>query len=232
MEDVKGLESRIDAEFKASQEKLKRLQTQQVEAHQGRQERLDLFAKDCERLRQVWKPRLEALAKRFGDAAQVTPNVTPSLREATFEFRSDLASIRLSFSASTDEDVHNLVLDYSLKIIPILMKFEPHARAEFPLEKVDSKAVAKWMDDRILDFVRTYLSLHENVYYLKPQMVKDPIAGTQFPRSAAGATLEREGKTYYFISEETRREFEKKNGAGQGAAEGAGKGAKQSKTKA
>jgi YHS domain-containing protein len=116
--------------------------------------------------------------------------------------------------------VRHLVLDYDLHIIPILMKFEPHARIEFPLESVDSQAVAKWLDDRILDFVRTYLSLHENEYYLKPQMVTDPIAGIEFPQSAAGATLERDGKAYYFISEETRGEFEKRQGAEKGAAAG------------
>ena len=39
--------------------------------------------------------------------------------------------------------------------------------------------------------------------------MQDPIAGVSFPKYAAGATLERGGKTYYFIGEETCREFEK-----------------------
>ena len=49
--------------------------------------------------------------------------------------------------------------------------------------------------------MRTYLSLHENQYYLKGHMVEDPVAKIQFPKYAAGATLERDGKTLYFIDE-------------------------------
>jgi YHS domain-containing protein len=41
-------------------------------------------------------------------------------------------------------------------------------------------------------------------------MVEDPIAGIRIPKLAAAATVERGGKTYYFIGEETRREFEAK----------------------
>jgi YHS domain-containing protein len=210
MEDVSGLLSRIDQEFTASKEKIEKFRTEQVEAHQGRQARLELFARDCQRLQGVWKPRLEVLARKVGEVVKVTPRIEPSLREATFEFRSNLASIRLRFTVSTDGDVRNLVLDYDLHIIPILMKFERHARLEFPLEAADPQAIGKWIDDRIVDFVRTYLSLGENEYYMKPHMVTDPIAGIEFPKSAAGATLDWKGKTYFFISEETKTEFEKK----------------------
>lgn len=43
-------------------------------------------------------------------------------------------------------------------------------------------------------------------------MVEDPAAHVRFPKFAAGATLESNGKTTYFIGEETRREFEKQKG--------------------
>ena len=63
-----------------------------------------------------------------------------------------------------------------------------------------------------MQFVKTYLSLHENQYYLKDHMVEDPIANVQFPKYAAGATLESGGKTHYFIDEATLREFQKQHG--------------------
>jgi YHS domain-containing protein len=89
------------------------------------------------------------------------------------------------------------------------MRFKPHDEAEFPLDAIDKEAVAGWLDDRIVDFVRTYMSMGENEYYLKDTMVEDPIAQIRFPKAAAAATLEVRGKTVYFISDETRREFEK-----------------------
>ena len=62
-----------------------------------------------------------------------------------------------------------------------------------------------------MSFVQIYIALHENKYYLHDQMVADPVSGTTFPRSAAGASLQQSGHTYYFISDETRREFERRN---------------------
>ncbi len=210
MADVKSLVSRIDAEFAASDKKIEQYRTQQVQEHKGRQERLELFGRVCEKLREVWGPRLEALAERFKEHVSVIPSVSPSRREGEFRFKSKLAQIVLKFSASTDLDVRMLVLGYHLRIIPILMRFDPHAETEFPLDAVDAGAVGKWIDDRIVDFVRTYLALHQNEYYLKDHMVEDPVSGTRFPKFAAAASRDRNGKTYYFISAETCEEFERK----------------------
>lgn len=213
MSDLNDLVSRIDAEFVAVDKKIKEFQAQELQDYQGRQQRLELYAKACHQLRETWRPRLEALARKFGDKVQVTPHVTPTAREATFQFRSPLADIVLRFSASIDYEVRNLVLDYDLHILPVLLKFQPHVRAEFPLESIDSDAIARWIDDRIVDFVRTFLELNQNEYYLKGHMVVDPISGTRFPKHAAAASLDCQGTTYYFISEETRSEFAKKNAA-------------------
>jgi YHS domain-containing protein len=207
MGDVSDLQKRIDAEFSALDAKVKRAQAEKQDEHKARQQRLLAFEKRLGELAGVWKPRLEALVTRFGDEVKATPQVTSSGRAGAFEFSSKLARIRLRFSASTDRDVRNVILDYNLEIIPVLMTYDSHERAEWPLDAVDEAAVGAWIDDRIVDFVKTYLSLHENQYYLKDHMVEDPIAGVRFPKFAAGASLEWEGKTYYFIGEETQREF-------------------------
>ncbi|MGE5195201.1 MAG: hypothetical protein ACM3U2_22130 [Deltaproteobacteria bacterium] len=211
MADISKLLQRIDGEFAAGEQKIKNFQAEQVQAYEDRQRRLKTFEQVCEKLREIWRPRMEALAQRFGERVKVIPEIGGELRQATFKFDSNLAHIDLRFRASTDQDVRKLVLDYELQILPILMKFVPHVQAEFPLEAVDTAAVAQWFDDRIVDFVRTYLSLHQNEFYLKDHMVVDPVAQVRFPRFAAASVLEWQGKKHYFISETTRREFEKKN---------------------
>jgi len=158
----------------------------------------------------VWKPRLEALIQRFGDKAKVTPRLESTSRAVAMNFQSELAKIHLRFSAGIDQDVRHLILIYDLEILPTLMQFESHAQAEWPIDAIDRKAIGQWVDDRIVSFVKTYLSLHENTYYLKEHMVQDPVAGVRFPKYAAAATVEVGGKTYYFIGDETRREFEAK----------------------
>jgi YHS domain-containing protein len=214
MPDIQSLVSRVDAEFSALREKHQKAQAEQVRAYQGRQQRLQQLGKVFDRLREIWGPRLEVLVKKFGDEVQVTPRIVPSTREARFRFQSRLARIDLRLSASTDRDVTKVILSYDLDIIPVLLRYDAHSEAEFPLDAVDPEAVARWVDDRIVSFVKTYLSLHENETYLKDEMVEDPVAHVRFPKFAAGATLRRNGTTYYFVGEETRRAFEEQEVAG------------------
>jgi YHS domain-containing protein len=213
MADVRGLTDRINAEFAAAEKRVKQIQSERVQEFSDRQKRLEKYAATLERLQGVWRPRLDALAQKFGERVEVKPSVEGGKRSATFAVKSNLAHIRLRFSVSPDADVRNLVCAYNLEILPILMKFDSHSEIAFPLDKVDEKALGDWIDDRIVSFVQTYLSLHENQYYLKDHMVEDPIAKVRFPKYAAGATLEHKGKTYYFIDQTTLRQFQEQQAA-------------------
>ena len=212
MSDLKSLLKRIDTAFAKSEAGIKSFQAEQVEAYRARQKRLEQFEQVCQRLQGVWRPRLESLVNHFRDRVQVTPNVSPARREATLAFQSSLARINLKLSATTDRDVRHLVLDYHLDLIPALMQYKQHDQKQFALEAIDEDAVAGWIDDRIVDFVETYLSLNENEFYLKEHMVEDPVAGVRFPKFAAAATLDWKGRTYYFIDDETRQEFARTSG--------------------
>lgn len=211
MSDLNSLASRLDAEFSAVAEKTKKFQDEQVEAHKQRQQRLEQLGKVFDQLRDIWRPRLELLVQKFEGRVQATPRIVPSSREATFDFQSHVAHVRLKLSAFTDRDIQKLILSYDLEIIPVLMCFKHHDEVEFPLDKVDKEAVAKWIDDRIVDFVQTYFSMGENEIYLKDYMVEDPIAHVRFPKQAAATTLDWGGQKFYFIGAETRREFAEQN---------------------
>lgn len=211
MADVNSLANRIDAEFAVVETKVKKFQTEQLEEHKERQKRLEQLGKVFEELRTIWRPRLELLVKKFEGLVQTTPRILPSTREAIFDFQSSLARVRLKLSAYTDRDVRKVILGYDVEIIPVLMRFTPHAEAEFPLDAVDREAAARWIDDRIVEFVQTYFALGENELYLQDRMVEDPIAHVRFPRDAAASVLEWQGHKFYFIGEETRREFARQN---------------------
>lgn len=212
MSDLDQLNRRIDAEFAAVETRMKSFREEKIHEYEGRHERLGQLEKIFEQLRAVWGPRLQALAAKFGDKVQVSPRITPSSREGTFTFQSKVAKIELRFGATTDSEVRRVILTYDLDILPILMRFESHAEKEFPLDQVDCVAAGQWIDDRIVSFVKTYLSLHENELYLKQLMVVEPIADVRFPKFAAACSLEHEGHTYYFIGEETRQAFEQQHG--------------------
>jgi YHS domain-containing protein len=211
MADTTGLMNRIDAEFESVNERIKQFQAEKTHEFEDRQQRLDQFAALCERLQSVWRPRLEALSQRFKDKVEVVPSIKKSQRSATIKFHSNLATFNLTFTAMTDAEIRNLVVDYTLDILPILMTFEKNKQIQFPIDQVDSDALGNWMDDRIVDAVKVYLELHQNAYYLKGHLVRDPITEIEFPRYAAAATLQANGKTYYFISEEACEAFKREN---------------------
>ena len=205
---TENLAAWIDAEFAAAEQKIKETHKQQVAEYEQRQARLASLEQVLDAHRDVWRPRLETLASRFADRVKVTPLIVPAQRSATLEFQSELAQVKLRFSVAPDDYVRNVVFKYDLDILPILMSFESHAELQFPLDNIDAEGLGKWLDDRIMNFVRTYLSMYENTYYLRDHLVQDPVAKVRFPKYAAAAKLERNGKTIYFISEATRREYE------------------------
>jgi YHS domain-containing protein len=106
-----------------------------------------------------------------------------------------------------------LILSYLLEITPAVIHYRAYDQVEFPLNAVDKAAAAKWIDDRIIDFVQTYLAMGDPELCPEDQMVEDPVARIRFPKYAAAAALEREGKKFYFISDETRHKFELESGS-------------------
>jgi YHS domain-containing protein len=209
MSTAQPLDDRIEAAFAASANRLEQMKARELAEFAGEKQRLEQFEDVVRDLRDKWRPRLETLARKFGDRVDVHPQIEPGLRSVTFDFKSELADIDLRFAAAPDSEVHNIVFTYDLRIIPILMRFDSHAEISFPLDAVDEDAVARWLDDCIMSFVETYLALQENQYYLRDHMVEDPIARVKFPKHAAAATCEFEGNMYYFVGEATMREFQR-----------------------
>lgn len=212
MSDVNELARRIDEAFTSIKEKAQQQMQQRLQEFQGRQALLKEYEKAQAQIVDIAKPRLEALAKRAGERVKVTPSVSQTRRAATFEFKSDKAMIVLTFSVAPDQEVKRAVVEYDLKVVPVLWKFEKHGEFSTPIAKLDAKALTKWLDDQILSFVNLFIQIHEGELYDKAEMVEDPVAKISFPRFAAGATLEQGGKTYYFVDEKNKTEFAAKKG--------------------
>jgi YHS domain-containing protein len=209
MSDVNELSRRIEGAFSAVKEKAQKEVKQRLQEHQERQELLKEYEKAQARIVEIAKPRLEVLAKRAGDRVKVTPTVMNTRRAAAFDFQSPKARITLTFSVSPDREMKRAVVEYDLKIIPILWKFESHAEFNTPIAGPDAEGLTKWLDERIMTFVDLFIQIHESELFDKAEMVEDPVAKISFPKFAAGASLEQNGKSYFFIDETTKAEFTK-----------------------
>ena len=159
MFDIGNLVRRINLEFSSAEERDKELLGGLEKPSAEQQRRVEQLGKVFDELREVWKPRLELLIKEFGNRVQTSPHVVPSERDVTYTFQSSKAHVKLRFSALPDRDFQRLILAYLLEITPAVIHYKVYDQLEFPLNAVDRQVVAKWMDDRIMDFVQTYLSV-------------------------------------------------------------------------
>jgi YHS domain-containing protein len=214
MADTSTLSSRIDSKIADAQQQIAAFQKSAEQEYLAREQRYQQqYLPAVARLVELIKPRLQVLADRFKDKVHVNPTVTAHQRQVTYQFDARVARIELSFRVSHDADVRSIVFDQELEVLPILMQFDKHSQLTVPLDKVDDAKVLQWVDDRIVAFVQTFLEIHQNRYYQKDILVTDPVAGVEMPKFAAKCSLESGGKTYYFVSDETRREFESKQKA-------------------
>lgn len=213
MSDVNDLVARIEGAFSAVKEKAKLQQQQELQHYQERHKLFQEYEKAQARAVQIARPRLEALAKRAGERVSVTPSVSESRRSAKFEFKSPKAHITMTFAVAPDRDLKHVVVEYDLKIVPVLWRFDSHAEFTSPIAALDEAGLTRWLDDRIVAFVELYVQIHQGEIFEKAEYVEDPVAKVKFPKFAAGASLEQGGQTVYFIDENTKREFAKQKGS-------------------
>jgi len=206
---------RLDNVIEEARAKVKAFQSEAEASRQAIQNRFQRFLPVAERIATITRGKLEQLRERLAFDATPAHSQTEQfyLRSVTIDVKSELAGvIKLSFRLTHDRDVTHILLDYDLQIIPVFFRFNPHARLEIPIESYDELAVSAWIDDRLLDFANAFLELHLTKQYQERVMVSDTVAGISFPKYFAASTLEHGGTTYYFISDETRQEFERRNG--------------------
>ena len=94
-------------------------------------------------------------------------------------------------------------------IIPILMDYERDGCEEFDPDGPDD-AVGRFLDDRLIRFVRAYLHARDpESYYQRDRLVTDPVCGMILKRAEAVGHLEYGGVTYHFCTEGCQQRFQR-----------------------
>jgi YHS domain-containing protein len=217
MTDINALINRIDQEIAAEVGRQKTGWAELLQANRERGLRLQRYETEAQHIIELVKPRLDAFLSRFKAVVKAEPLVREHTRAVNLTFAATVAKATLRFEVFPDRDVTHIHLECTQEIIPALVRSDRQSGLEFPLGGVQDDAVVEWFDERIVAFVKAYVALvrqDETLReQLKDQFVEDPVARVQFPKYLASSTLERDGRTYYFVDEETRREFEKQPAA-------------------
>jgi YHS domain-containing protein len=213
MTDISALINRIDQEIAAEVQRQKAGRVELLQDNRERGLRLQRYESEAKHIIGLVKPRLDAFIERFKAVVKTEVMVREHTRAVNLTFAATVANATLRFEVFPDRDVNHIRLECTQEIIPVLVRHDRQSVLEFPLGGVQDDAVVQWFDDRIVAFVKAYVALVRQDEALRGQLkdefVEDPVARIQFPKYLASSTLERDGRTYYFVDEETRREFEK-----------------------
>ena len=217
MTDINTLLSRIDQELAADVKDQKAAWEAIAAANRDRRPRLQRYEAVAKHIIELLKPRLAAFIERFKAVVKAEPSVREHTRALNLTFAATVAKVTLLFEVYPDSEANNVRLECTQEIIPVVVRYDKQSVLEFPLDGVRDDAVVQWFDERIIAFVKAYLALvrkdAELNEHLKELLVEDPVAKIRFPKYLAASTLERGGRTYYFVDEDTRQEFEKQPAA-------------------
>lgn len=222
MTDVNSLINRIDQAIAAEVGRQKRDWAGVMLANRKRELRLERYKAEAKRILELLKPRLDAFLSRFQAVVKVEPTVREHTRVVKLTFAATVAKATLCFEVFPDRDVHHIRLECTQEIIPVMVRYDKQSVLQFPLDGVRDDEIVGWFDDRILAFVMAYLAVVRRDAALQEQLkdllVQDPVTRIRFPKYLASSILERDGQTYYFVDEATRREFEQRPAAAGGRA--------------
>jgi len=222
MTDLDTLIRRIDQEVGVEVKRQKAEWAEVARTNRERGPRLERYEAVAKHVIELLKPRLAAFIERFKAVVKAEPMVREHTRAVNLTFAATVAKVTLRFEVFPDQDVNHIRLECTQEIIPVLVRYDKQSVLEFPLDGVQDDAVVQWFDDRIVAFVQAYVALVRQDAalreQLKDELVEDPVARIRFPKYLSSSTLERDGRTYYFVDEETRREFDKQSAAQQARA--------------
>lgn len=90
---------------------------------------------------------------------------------------------------------------------PVFVKFHDHDNFTAPLDSVNDDSVGDWVEQRLLDFLSTYLQIDRGGEDFDDETATDPVCGMRINRSSAAASDSYRGHAYYFCSTECRDRF-------------------------
>jgi YHS domain-containing protein len=218
---VDGLVKRLSAEVASAADRIHELQTEAGKEFLGQEQRSILFVPLADRIQVILQLRLDAfmdvdvfkdikqsvsLEKQGADGRGFHGRLTRLL--VPFSDRCP-ATVELSFHVGHDGPVENAFLDYKLDILPIFIKFDSHDQLVIPIANPNEAAIATWIDDKLVEFTRTYFKLYFTDQYQKQNLETDPVMSVRFPRAYAAAKKEYQGRMYHFYTNASFQEFEK-----------------------
>ncbi len=206
-----SLTQRIETLLAQANAKLAAEARRSVDEAEHQQQGFLLFSKLADDFLQTEAaPRLNKLAGYFPNAKVEVLDVA-GVHGANCRFQHTIrfpATVELRICCAHDERVEQFICSYDVQILPVFIKFQKHDQIATPLEPFDRNALLPWLDDKIVQFLDTYLTIEFADQYQSENHVTDPVSQARLNRAIAAAQATYKGKTYFFLTDENRKLFE------------------------
>jgi YHS domain-containing protein len=210
MLETRDLSERIQAQLEAADDKIRQMQAEAAHDFRELRERHEEFIVFAKKLIAEAGFPLKTLAGHFENAeVERSEDLRGFHAKCTFKHTPRFpASVELKFDLTHDDEVRKIIVTKNVEILPVFMEYERSDQFVLDLEGESREKALKWIQDEVVSFVETYLKIQFVDQYQSVNLVTDPVAKVRFSRSFSKGEAEFKGHKYYFISEETRREFE------------------------
>ena len=95
-------------------------------------------------------------------------------------------------------------------MMPLFIKMSEHDRLTEPLDSIPDDTVAAWVEERLCEFLDSYLRIDRGSDELEEDTATDPVCGMRIRRSAAVASDSYRGHPYFFCSHQCHRQFSRR----------------------
>jgi YHS domain-containing protein len=117
------------------------------------------------------------------------------------------ASTKVAFAVEHDVRFENVAVCLEVSMMPVFIKLNERDKLTSPLDEVKDEAVAEWVEQRLLEFLDSYLRIDRGGEDFDEEAVTDPVCGMRISRSAAVASDTYRGHPYFFCSRECQERF-------------------------
>lgn len=210
MNTLNEFQQRVEAKLQAVEQQKRQKHAEAQQYFMDIRKKAEQFKEVAERvLTMIVQPRLEKLASYFENAGFVAePGRSLLHPQLEFAYTEQFpATAKVELAVTHDAEFRDLVVSYTLDMNPVIMQYEHYHQLSYPLDAVDEPQLAQWVDDRLCDFVDTYLKLEKAGEYQAEMLATDPVCGMRVVKDFAAGQMEMDGQVYYFCVPECQRQF-------------------------
>ncbi|MAT70833.1 MAG: hypothetical protein CMJ58_15065 [Planctomycetaceae bacterium] len=154
----------------------------------------------------VIQPRVVEVASYFSNASLIADE-HPNRIECRFASCQRFpAKTNLEFSIEHDVRFEKIVIRVQTRMVPALVRFVEHDRFVVALDALADNEVVDWVEDRLLEFLDSYVRIDGGSDGFPEEPATDPVCGMRIRRTVAASDSYR-GRLYYFCCESCRIKF-------------------------